>query len=149
TLHQFTVPPLVSGAVSHRPDYPRSRTTQKELKTIFIIIYIFWRGGFHAVMANIVRAVFVLLFALEILSSKGLAQERPYFVTYDHHMEEAGNLEVATNPVIGRSSGIPSFIGNWTEIEYGAKGWWTTEFYMDGQHTRRDGSLFTGFRFEN
>ena len=100
-------------------------------------------------MANIVRAAFVLLFALEILSSKGLAQERPYFVTYDHHMEEAGNLEIATNPVIGRSSGIPSFIGNWTEIEYGAKGWWTSEFYLDGQHTRHDGSLFTGFRFEN
>ena len=100
-------------------------------------------------MANIVRGVFILFFAFGILLSKGFAQERPYFVTYDHHMEEPENLEVATNPVIVRSSGIHSFIGNWTELEYGAKGWWTTEFYMDGQHTRNEGSLFTGFRFEN
>ena len=60
-------------------------------------------------------------------------------------MEEPDNLEVATNPVLVRSSGIHSFIGNWTELEYGAKGWWTTEFYMDSQHTRNEGSLFTGF----
>ena len=46
-------------------------------------------------------AVFVIL-ALGIVAAPGLAQERPYFVTYDHHMEEPGNLEVATNPVIGR-----------------------------------------------
>src|SRR5262244_1941331 len=78
-----------------------------------------------------------------------LAQERPYFVTYDHHMEEPGNLEIATNPVVGRSSGIPAFFGNWAELEYGVKGWWTTEFYIDGQYTRHDGSLLTGGRLEN
>lgn len=83
------------------------------------------------------------------LSAVGFAQEKPYFVTYDHHMEEPGNLEVSTNPVLGRSSGIHSFVGNWTEIEYGTKAWWTSEFYTDAQHTRHDGSLFTGFRFEN
>ena len=71
-------------------------------------------------MANIVRGAFILFFAFGILLSKGFAQERPYFVTYDHHMEEPENLEVATNPVIVRSSGIHSFIGNWTELEYGA-----------------------------
>src|SRR5262245_19449839 len=64
-------------------------------------------------------------------------------------MEEPGNLEVATSPVIGRSSGINSFVANWTEFEYGVKGWWTSEFYVDGQHTRHEGSLFTGVRFEN
>src|SRR5262249_40359675 len=77
------------------------------------------------------------------------AQERPYFVTYDHHMEEPGSLELAVNPVLGRSPALNSFIGSWTEIEYGAKGWWTTEFYLDSQHTRREGGLFTRFRFEN
>ena len=29
------------------------------------------------------------------------------------------------------------------------KGWWTTEFYLDGQTTRNDSTLFTGFRWEN
>jgi hypothetical protein len=93
--------------------------------------------------------VLVFIFTLGILASDGLAQERPYFITYDHHMEEPGNLEVATNPVIGHSSGINSFIGNWTEFEYGVKGWWTSEFYIDSQHTLHDGGLFSGVRFEN
>src|SRR5437867_2684689 len=90
-----------------------------------------------------------LVVALGILAAPGLAQERPYFVTYDHHMEEPGNLEVATNPVIGQARGINTFIGNWTEFEYGAKGWWTSEFYIDSQHTMHDNALLTGFRFEN
>ena len=99
------------------------------------------------------KAFGLLLFRyIPILASVCLAafaQERPYFVTYDHHMEEPGNLEISTNPVIGHSKGINSFVGNWTEIEYGAKAWWTSEFYFDAQHTHRDGTLFTGFRFEN
>jgi len=100
-------------------------------------------------MPKSLRIVFVLVSALGTFTSIGFAQERPYFVTYDHHMEEPGSLEVATNPVIGRSPGMNSFIGNWTEFEYGAKGWWTSEFYVDSQHTRHDGSLLTGFKFEN
>jgi hypothetical protein len=95
------------------------------------------------------RGTAVFCLAIGVFAATALAQERPYFVTYDHHMEEPGNLESATNPVVGRSSGINSFIGDWTEFEYGAKGWWTSEFYIDSQHTRREGSLFTGFRFEN
>jgi hypothetical protein len=88
--------------------------------------------------------IFVFLSACPLL-----AQERPYFVTYDHHMEEPGNLEVATNPVLGRTTGQNSFIGNWTEFEYGTKAWWTSEFYVDSQKTFHDSSLLTGYRFEN
>ena len=65
-------------------------------------------------MKIIHRVIFSALPVL-VFSSLALAQERPYFVTYDHHMEEPGNLEISTNPVIGHSSGINSFIGNWTE----------------------------------
>src|SRR3989442_7218831 len=99
-------------------------------------------------MDNGLRALFIV-FASGIFVSSACSQERPYFVTYDRHMEEPGNLEVATHPVIGRSSNINSFIGNWTEFEYGARAWWTSEFYVDSQHTRHDSSLVTGFRFEN
>src|SRR5260370_793155 len=100
-------------------------------------------------MPKALRVVFIIVLALGIFVSASLAQERPYFVTYDHHMEEPGSLEVATNPVIGRSPGINSFIGNWTEFEYGAKAWWTSEFYIDSQQTLHDGGLLTGVKFEN
>ena len=100
-------------------------------------------------MVKLFRILVVLFIALAVFMPIGFAQENPYFVTYDHHMEEPGNLEVATNPVIGRSPGINSFIGNWTEFEYGAKAWWTSEFYVDSQQTRHDGGLLTGYRFEN
>jgi hypothetical protein len=35
------------------------------------------------------------------------------------------------------------------EFEYGATAWWTTEFYLDGQSTFGDSTLFTGIRWEN
>ena len=80
-----------------------------------------------------------------------LAQDhqRPYFVTYDHYMEEKDALEVAAATVIGRAGGINTFFGNFTEFEYGARKWWTSAAYIDWQHTRHEGSLFTGFRWEN
>ncbi len=77
------------------------------------------------------------------------AQERPYFITYDHHLEEPGNLEISINPVVGVPKTAGNFLGSWIEFEYGAKGWWTTEFYLDGQSTRRDSTVFTGYRWEN
>ena len=78
------------------------------------------------------------------------AQEDPYFVTYSHHLEEPGSLEVSFNPtVIAPRQGQRAAVPSWLEVEYGATGWWTTELYLDGQTTRGEGSLFTGFRWEN
>jgi hypothetical protein len=77
------------------------------------------------------------------------AGEGPYFVTYDHHMEEPGNLEIAINPVLGLPKSGNKFVGSWTEFEYGVKGWWTSEFYLNGQMTQHDSTVFTGFRWEN
>ena len=95
-------------------------------------------------MRIICGAVFFFIAAIPVL-----AQERPYFVTYDHHMEEPGSLEIATNPVVARTAGLPAFVGNWTEFEYGTKAWWTSEFYVDSQKTLHDSALFTGYRIEN
>lgn len=87
---------------------------------------------------------------LLILASPILARaEKPYFVAYDHQMEEPGALEISINPIIGVPKQAHNFIGSTTEIEYGVKGWWTTEFYLDGQSTSRDSTIFTGFRWEN
>lgn len=76
-------------------------------------------------------------------------QESPYIVTYDHYLEEPGNLEVEYFSTFGTQRGGDDFHAYWVEFEYGAKAWWTSEFYLGGQTTFNQGSLFTGFRWEN
>jgi hypothetical protein len=78
-----------------------------------------------------------------------LAQENPYFVAYDHYLEEPGNLEIEYFSTFGTQRGGKDFHAFWSEFEYGANAWWTTEFYLAGQTTFNDGTVFTGFRWEN
>ena len=88
---------------------------------------------------------FVLRFASQLV-----AQEKPYFVTYDHHLEEPRDLEIATSTTIGvPRSGQRAYFAPYLELEYGVKAWWTTEFYLEGQSTRADSAVFTGWRWEN
>ncbi|HET9178814.1 MAG TPA: hypothetical protein VFQ24_10710 [Terriglobia bacterium] len=77
------------------------------------------------------------------------AQESHYFITYDHHMEEPGNLEIEFEPTTARPSGGNRFFSSLTEFEYGTTGWWTTEVYLEGQSTLRDSTVFSGYRVEN
>jgi hypothetical protein len=90
---------------------------------------------------------------LFLLASAALivgAQEAPYFVTYDHHLEEPGNLEIETSSTLGiPRSGQRVFVAPYTEIEYGVAGRWTTELYFEGQSTSGDSAVFTGWRLEN
>ena len=71
-----------------------------------------------------------LLALLAVVPASLHAGEGPYFVTYSHQMEEPGNLEISFNPVIGLPKTANGFVGSTTEIEYGIKAWWTTEFYL-------------------
>ena len=64
-------------------------------------------------------------------------------------MEEPGSLEVEFNSTYGTQKMGNAFVAPWVELEYGATGWWTTEFYLDTQSTFNDSTLFTGFRWEN
>jgi hypothetical protein len=96
------------------------------------------------------------LLALALLVSASLlhpspvrAQDTHYFVTYSHHLEEPGSLEVELYSNYGTQKAGNDFIAPWVEIEYGATGWWTTEFYLDSQSTFNDSTVFTGFRWEN
>jgi hypothetical protein len=93
-------------------------------------------------------AFFVFLCSL-LFSLPSFAQESPYIVTYDHYLEEPGSLEVEYFSTFGTQRGANDFHAFWAEFEYGAKAWWTTEFYLDGQTTFGDSTLFTGFRWEN
>ncbi len=77
------------------------------------------------------------------------AQESPYFVVYDHYLEEPGNLEIEYFSAFGTQRGGNEFHAFWTELEYGVTAWWTTEFYLDGQSTFQDSTVFTGFRWEH
>jgi hypothetical protein len=77
------------------------------------------------------------------------AQENPYIVAYDHYLEEPGSLEIEYFSTFGTQRASKDFHAFWMEFEYGATAWWTTEFYVDGQSTFGDSTLFTGVRFEN
>jgi hypothetical protein len=92
-----------------------------------------------------VLIILVMLFT----TSPARGQESPYIVTYDHYLEEPGNLEVEYFSTFGTQRGGNDFHAYWVEFEYGATAWWTTEFYLDGQTTLNDSTLFTGFRWEN
>ena len=94
-------------------------------------------------------ALFIAIYFALALS--GLqAQESPYFVTYDHHLEEPGNLEVATSSTMGIPRAVQRFyFAPYAEFEYGVTGRWTSEFYLEGQSTAGDSAVFTGWRWEN
>jgi len=90
------------------------------------------------------------LLACQVLWASGAAaREGPYFVTYDHQLEEPGNLEISFSPSFATQRGSGSFAAAVVEVEAGLKGWWTTELYLDGQSTVGQGAVFTGFRWEN
>ena len=98
---------------------------------------------------RLVLSAVSLLFASVISLPSSRAQESPYIVTYDHYLEEPGNLEVEYFSTFGTQSGGNDFHAFWTELEYGATAWWTTELYLDGQTTFHESTIFTGLRFEN
>ena len=99
-------------------------------------------------MHSFLRAVFACL--LLIFAWPSSAQEGPYFVTYSHHMEEPGDLEISWSNTVGvPRSGQPAFWAPFSELEYGVTAWWTSELYLEGQARSGDHALFTGWRLEN
>ena len=76
-------------------------------------------------------------------------QESPYFVAYDHYLEEPGSLEVEYFSTFGTQRAGDNFHAFWTELEYGVTASWTTEFYLEGQSTFGQSTVFTGLRWEN
>ena len=95
-------------------------------------------------------AAFLLVIAILTLHARpSCAQEPPYFVTYSHALEEPGNLEVAQKGTTAAPKDANAFYSSTLEFEYGMTAFWTTEFYLQGQATADDSTLFTGFRWEN
>ena len=84
-----------------------------------------------------------------VLSKPLAAQENPYFVVYDHNLEEPGNLEIEYFSTFGTQHSGNNFNSYWTELEYGVNAWWTSEFYLDAQTTFHDSTVYSGFKWEN
>ncbi len=99
----------------------------------------------------VLSVVFILFSGLLFLSFPNQlpAQENPYIVAYDHNLEEPGSLEVEYFSTFGTQRDGRNYLSYWTELEYGATAWWTTELYLDGQSTFGDSTVFTGYRWEN
>ncbi|UWZ86736.1 hypothetical protein [Occallatibacter riparius] len=100
-------------------------------------------------LANFIRRGACAALLVAGLGAFAGAQEKPYFVTYSHDLEEPGNLEIETKTTLGRPDGANRFGALATEFEYGARAWWTTEVYLDGQTTANESTIPTGFRWEN
>ncbi len=98
----------------------------------------------HPQNLSLILSVFILASVVE-----GRADDKAYFVTYDHRTEEPGFFEIGYNPLFGFPDKAPNFFGGLLEIGYGVKPWWTTELYLDHQYTFGDRAAFTGFRIEN
>ncbi len=97
---------------------------------------------------SLISGVLLLL----VFAEQGFCQEqpeKPYFVTYSTQMEEVGALDIEAQTASGRPGGGNRFFGNPTEFEYGISHLWTTEFYLDWQHTSNEAYFYTGFRWEN
>jgi hypothetical protein len=78
-----------------------------------------------------------------------LGDEKPYFVAYDHHLEEPRAIEFAYSPAIGFPKDAGRFYSGLFEVGLGLKSWWTTEVYLAHQYTWGQGGAFTGVRWEN
>ena len=100
-------------------------------------------------VCSLFLAIFLFSFSTALSPSLSHAQESPYIVAYDHYLEEPGSLEIEYFSTVGTQRGGNNFHSFWTEFEYGATAWWTTEVYLDGQTTFHDSTVFTGFRWEN
>jgi len=89
------------------------------------------------------------LVSLTFVAPAVRGQESPYVVTYDHYLEEPGNLEIEYFSTFGTQRVGNDFHAFWAEFEYGATAWWTTELYLEGQTTFNESTIFTGYRWEN
>ena len=72
----------------------------------------------------------VLTVLICLFAHCAIAQERAYFVTYDHYLEERGTLEIAIATTTGFPKGGDSaYTAPWLELEYGLTGWrWENRF---------------------
>jgi len=105
--------------------------------------------SFGSISSRFFLAFFLLALFSALPGNTANGQEKPYFITYSHDLEEPGNLEIESKTAIGRPTDSHRYGALASELEYGVTGWWTSEIYLDAQTTGQESTLFTGFRLEN
>jgi len=96
------------------------------------------------------RPIFVACLSVLLPQLSAIGQESPFFVTYTHHMEEPGNLDLEFSTTNGiPRAGQSGYVAPYLEMEYGVTARWTSELYLEGQSTSGDSTVFTGWRWEN
>jgi len=94
--------------------------------------------------------VFVfMIIGLMFNPSKIFAGNGPFFVTYDHHPAEKGEVELMLMTDYAKSKVGGNYVAQMLEIEYGVTKKLTTELMLEGQKTMGDTWVFTGWRWEN
>jgi hypothetical protein len=77
------------------------------------------------------------------------AQEEPYFVVDNHHLQEAGTLEIANYSVAGDPAIGSRYLGSEFELEYRFQPRWASELDLQYQTTFGDSTIFTGYTWAN
>jgi len=98
---------------------------------------------------RVLIGVFAVLTLLPLPLRSQEKLPRPYFVAYDHYMEELDTLDIEVDSVVGQDRDINTFVATAFQFEYGVRKWWTSELYLDMQTTQHESTVFTGFRIEN
>lgn len=93
--------------------------------------------------------MFLSLLAATIGPSLTFAGNGPFFVVYDHHPEEKGEVEVMLMNDFNKSRVGRDNYAQMVEVEYGVTDRWTSEFMLEGQKTTGDSWVYTGWRWEN
>jgi hypothetical protein len=85
-----------------------------------------------------------------LLSGGAHAGNDANFVLYDHHMATKGETEINVyNDVANIGSGEEDYAAQLMEFEHGVTSYWTTAFYLEGDHIEGEEYEFGGWRFEN
>ncbi len=85
-----------------------------------------------------------------LLSGAARAGNGANFVLYDHHLAKKGETEINLyNDVSNIGSGEEDYAAQLVEFEYGVTAYWTTAFYLEGDHVDGEEYEFGGWRFEN
>ncbi len=107
--------------------------------------------GVRLVHRNFSILLFLVACAIYLLTTTGpiLAQDRPYFVSYSHDLEEPGEICVEAKTALAKPDVSGTFGAAATEFEYGVREWWTAEAYFDVQATDEDSAMSTGYRLES
>lgn len=109
-----------------------------------------WRARITRLGIGFAKGWAVLMILTYLAGADPLrAQEEPYFVVDNHHLQEAGTLEIANYSVAGEPQMGSRYLGSEFELEYRFEPRWASELDLQYQTTFGDSTIFTGYTWAN